>query len=176
MDLYAAPDLSLELTTICIVSRDGAIAIEAIVASDPNILADCLARYPPRLVRRGFEAGPLSEWLVRGLSRHGFDPILIVTRHVRAALSARVAKTDRSDARRMANLLRMEWFPPVHVKSLDAREHRALLAAPSIPMRRLKDIENSVRGPLRELGIRLASVLRGRWHAKVAKQATDIQL
>jgi len=111
MDLYAAPDLSLESTTICIVSRNGAIAIEAIVASDPNILADCLARYPPRLVRRGFEAGPLSEWLVRGLSRHGFDPILIVTRHVRAALSARVAKTDRSDARRMANLLRMEWFP-----------------------------------------------------------------
>ncbi len=64
---------------------------------------------------------------VRGHSRHNFDAILMETRHVRAALSARVAKTDRNDTRGMANLLRMRWFRPVHVKSLDAREHRALL-------------------------------------------------
>jgi transposase len=89
------------------------------------------------------------------------------TRHVRAALSARVAKTDRNDARGMANLLRMGWFRPVHVKSLDAREHRALLSARSTLVRRLKDVENSVRGLLRGFGIRLPSMLRGRWDAKV---------
>jgi transposase len=167
MDLYAALDVSLETTTVCVVDREGAIVMEAISASDPDILADRLAPYRPRLARLGFEAGPLSEWLVRGLSRHGFDAVLMETRHVRAALSARVAKTDRNDARGMANLLRMGWFRPVHVKSLDAREHRAFLSARSTLVRRLKDVENSVRGLLRGFGIRLPSMLRGRWDAKV---------
>jgi transposase len=169
MELYPALDVSLETTTVCVVDREGAIVLEGISASDPDILADCLAPYRPRLARLGFEAGPLSEWLVRGLSRHGFDAILMETRHVRAALSARVAKTDRNDARGMANLLRIGWFRPVHVKSLDARELRALLSARSTLVRRLKDIENSVRGLLRGFGIRLASMLRGRWDAKVGE-------
>ncbi len=167
MDLYAAFDVSLETTTVCVVDSEGAIVLESISASDPDILADRLAPYRPRLARLGFEAGPLSEWLVRGLSRHGFDAILMEIRHVRAALSARVAKTDRNDARGMANLLRMGWFRPVHVKSLDARECRALLSARSTLVRRLKDVENSVRGLLRGFGIRLVSMLCGRWAAKV---------
>src|SRR4051812_6438444 len=89
------------------------------------------------------------------------------TRHVRAALSARIAKTDRKDARGMADLLRMGWFRPVHVKSMDAREHRALLTARSTLVRRLKDIENSVRGLLRGFGIKLATTLRAQWDVKV---------
>src|SRR4051794_1557606 len=89
------------------------------------------------------------------------------TRHVRAALSARIAKTDRKDARGMADLLRMGWFRPVHVKSMDAREHRALLTARSTLVRRLKDIENSVRGLLRGFGIKLATTLRAQWDTKV---------
>jgi transposase len=89
------------------------------------------------------------------------------TRQVRAALSARATKTDRSDARGMADLLRMGWFRPVHVKSMDAREHRALLSTRSTLVRRLKDIENSARGLLRGFGIRLASMLRDRWDAAV---------
>jgi transposase len=89
------------------------------------------------------------------------------TRHVRAALSARIAKTDRKDARGRADLLRMGWFRPVHVKSMDAREHRALLTARSTLVRRLKDIENSVRGLLRGFGIKLATTLRAQWDVKV---------
>jgi transposase len=89
------------------------------------------------------------------------------TRHVRAALSARIAKTDRKDARGRADLLRMGWFRPVHVKTMEAREHRALLTARSTLVRRLKDIENSVRGLLRGFGIKLATTLRAQWDVKV---------
>ena len=167
MELYAALDVALEKTALCIVDRDGAVVLEANVASDPDALANWLAPFRLELVRLGLEAGPLSEWLVRGMQRKGFEAVLMETRHVRAALSARVAKTDRNDARGMADLLRMGWFRPVHVKSMDAREQRALLTARSTLVRRLKDVENSVRGLLRGFGIRLGSMLRGRWDAKV---------
>src|SRR3954470_21667472 len=147
--------------------REGAVVLETDVASDPDALADCLAPYHLKLARLGLEAGPLSELLVRGLERHGFRAVLMETRHVRAALSARIAKTDRKDARGMADLLRMGWFRPVHVKSMDAREHRALPTARSTLVRRLKDIENSVRGLLRGFRIKLATTLRAQWDTKV---------
>ena len=67
----------------------------------------------------------------------------------------------------MAHLLRTGWFRPVHVKSLSAREQRAMLAARSTLVARLKDIENSVRGLLRGFGLRLPRALRGRWEAGV---------
>src|SRR5688500_12382521 len=85
------------------------------------------------------------------------------TRQVRAALSAMIVKADRKDAHGMAHLLRTGWFRPVHVKTIDAREHRAMLSVRSTLVARLKDIENSVRGPLRGFGLRLPKALRGRW-------------
>lgn len=85
------------------------------------------------------------------------------TRQVRAALSAMVMKTDRNDARGMAQPLRSGWFGPVHVKTIPAREQRTLLAARSTLMRRQKDIENSVRGLLKGFGLRLGRLLRGSW-------------
>jgi transposase len=114
MTLYAALDVALEKTALCIIHSDGAVVLEANVATDPDALADRLAPFRATLARLGLEAGPLSEWLVRGLDRRGFEAVLMETRHVRAALSARVAKTDRNDARGMADLLRMGWFRPVH--------------------------------------------------------------
>src|SRR5215469_6272337 len=111
----------------------------------------------------GLEAGPLSEWLARGLAQAGLDAVLMEMRQVRAALSAMVAKTDRNDARGMAQLLRMGWFRPVHRKTMNAREQRALLAARSTLGRRLRDVENSVRGILRGFGIRVPRLPRGRW-------------
>ena len=154
MDLYAALDVSLEETAICVVDRDGAIVLEAKVASEAAAIAARLQPYAASLCRVGLEAGPLSEWLVRGLAELQLGAVLMETRHVRAALSARIAKTDRNDARGMANLLRMGWFRPVHVKTMDAREQRAMLTTRSTLSRRLRDIENSVRGLLRGFGLR----------------------
>src|SRR4051812_8078129 len=85
------------------------------------------------------------------------------TRQVRAALSAQDIKTDRKDARGMAHLLRTGWFRPVHVKTMDAREQRAMLSARATLVARPKDIETSVRG----FGLRLPRTLRGRWEAEV---------
>jgi transposase len=159
--LFAALDVSLATTTICIMSADGTIIKEAVVATEPESIAICLGDDLTRIERIGLEAGPLSEWLVRELSVLGIVITLLETRQVRAALSAMIIKTDRKDARGMAHLLRTGWFRPVHVKSLSAREQRAMLAARSMLVARLKDIENSVRGLLRGFGLRLPRALRG---------------
>lgn len=164
---FAALDVSLEKTTICVVSLDGTIVGEAIVTTQPAAIASYLSGDQERLERIGLEAGPLSEWLVRGLADRGVDAVLMETRQVRAALSAMIVKTDRNDARGMAHLLRMGWFRPVHVKTMDAREQRTMLSARATLMARLKDIENSVRGLLRGFGLRLPRLLRGRWDAGV---------
>src|SRR3712207_1225266 len=84
--------------------------------------------------------------------RLGFSPRMVTSRNGRFGLSCR---------------LRTGWFRPVHVKTMDAREQRAMLSARATLVARLKDIENSVRGLLRGFGLRLPRTLRGRWDAGV---------
>ena len=163
MTAYAALDVSMEKTAICVIDADGRILLETVTTTDAGAIASRLAPYLAEFERVGFEAGPLSEWLFRGLRDQGIDAVLMETRQVRAALSAMVAKTDRNDARGMAQLLRSGWFRPVHVKTVPAREQRTLLAARSTLMRRQKDIENSMRGLLKGFGMRLGRLLRARW-------------
>jgi transposase len=148
-------------------SLDGVLVKEAVVATEPEAIAAFLLDSPGQLERIGLEAGPLSEWLVRGLADLGISVVLMETRQVRAALSAMTVKTDRKDARGMAHLLRTGWFRPVHVKTVDAREQRAMLSARATLVARLKDIENSVRGLLRGFGLRLPKGMRSRWDVGV---------
>lgn len=165
--LFAALDVSLETTAICIVDADGAIRREISVQTEPEAIAVILEPDRGQMARIGLEAGPLSEWLSDGLARLGFNVVLMETRQVRAALSAMVVKTDRKDARGMAQLLRAGWFRPVHVKTPDAREQRALLSARSTLVARLRDIENSLRGLLRGFGLRIPRSLGSRWEGTV---------
>src|SRR3954471_13330436 len=124
---YAGIDVSLERRGGCVVDATGRIVREAKVASEPEALVDFFRRLGLPLTRVGLEAGPLSQWLHAGLTGAGFEAVLLETRQVKAALSAMVVKTDRKDARGIAQLLRMGWFRPVHRKSADAQEVRALL-------------------------------------------------
>ena len=162
MTLYVALDVSLEKTAVCVLDIEGTSIVERAVPSDAAAIAELPSALPERPERIGLEAGPLSEWLVRGLYDAGFEAVLMETRQVRAALSSMTVKTERNDARGMAHLLRMGWFRPVHVKSIDAREQRVPLSARTSLVRRLRDIGNSVRGLLRGFGFRFPRALRAR--------------
>jgi transposase len=111
----------------------------------------------------GLEAGPMSEFLVAGLKQRGLDAILMETRRVHAALSAIPVKTDRKDAWGIAELLRMGWFQPVHMKTPTARNLRLLLSARETPGRRIRELDNSVRGLLRGFGLRMPTGARNRF-------------
>ena len=107
MEHYVGVDVSLELSSVCILDATGKIVKEAKVASEPEALTTFLTHLDLPLARIGLEAGPLSQWLHAALVKAGFQAVLLETRHVKAALSARIVKTDRRDARGIAQLLRM---------------------------------------------------------------------
>ena len=119
------------------------------------------------MTRIGLEAGPLSQWLYAGLRRAGCEVVLLETRHVKAALSAMMVKTDRKDARGIAQLLRMGWFRPVHCKSPPAQEVRALLVARKLLQAKMRDVELSIRGILRGFGLKVGEVSKGQFAARV---------
>src|ERR687897_755957 len=146
MDYYAGIDVSLELSSVCILDASGQIVREAKVASEPEALATFLTSLNLPLTRVGLEAGPLSQWLYAGLVGAGFETVLLETRHVKAALSAMTVKTDRRDARGIAQLLRLGWYRPVHDKSASAQEVRSLLTARKLIQAKLLDIESGIRG------------------------------
>src|SRR5215203_5795147 len=167
MEYYAGIDVSLELSSVCVVDAAGRIVREAKVASEPEALVAWFRGLGLKVTRIGLEAGPLSQWLHAGLSEAGFETVLLETRHVKAALSAMVVKTDRKDARGIAQLLRMGWYRPVHCKSPAAQEVRALLVGRKLLQGKLHDVELSIRGILRGFGLKLGEVSKGRFAARV---------
>src|SRR5215813_3965574 len=176
MEHYAGIDVSLELSSVCVVDAQGKIVKEAKVASDPEGLIAFFASLGFAVKRIGLEAGPLSQWLQSGLKCAGLEVVLLETRHVKAALSAMTVKTDRKDARGLAQLIRMGWFRPVHAKSIRSQEVRALLVARKQLLGRLIDVELSIRGILRGFGLKVGPVTRKTFEARirelVAGQAT----
>src|SRR6188474_2961725 len=167
MEHYAGIDVSLERSRVCVVDATGKIIREAKVASEPEALAGFFAGLGLAVTRIGLEAGPLSQWLHAGLSETGFEAVLLETRHVKAALSAMIVKTDRKDARGIAQLLRMGWYRPVHCKSPPAQEVRALLVGRKLLQGKLLDVELGIRGLLRGFGLKLGEVSKGRFAARV---------
>ncbi|MBR0806720.1 IS110 family transposase [Bradyrhizobium japonicum] len=166
MENYAGIDVSLELSSVCVVDAQGKILKEAKVASEPDALVEFFERLGFAVKRIGLEAGPLSQWLHAGLKGAGFETVLLETRHVKAALSAMTVKTDRKDARGIAQLIRMGWLRPVHAKSVDAQEIRALLVARK-QLLGLIDVELSIRGILRGFGLKVGPVTRKTFEVRI---------
>lgn len=109
--------------------------------------------------------------LYEGLVREGFSVSVMEARHVRAAFAAMRVKTDRHDARGIAQLVRLGWFKRVHVKTLDAQEARALLTARSFLVEKVTAMENSLRAALRNFGLKMGSVTRKTWEGRARELA-----
>jgi len=169
---YVGLDVSVRHTSICIVDETGRIVRETRVSSDPEAIIPIL-RAPTIDCRRvGLEAGPLSQWLFSGMAEAGLPVICVETRHMKAALAAQVNKTDRNDARGIAQMMRVGLYRPVHVKSEASQEKRTLLAARKLLQRQNRAIENDVRGLLRSFGLKVGSTSAGAFDARV-RQLVD---
>jgi transposase len=155
MNHYAGIDVSLEYSSVCVVDASGKIVREAKVESEPEALIVWFASCGLGMERIGLEAGPLSQWLYAGLKGAGLAVELLETRHVRDAFKSMPVKSDRNDARGIAQLMRLGWFRPVHCKSIEAQEVRAVLTARKLVQAKLLDVENSLRGILRGFGLKV---------------------
>src|ERR687890_967643 len=143
------------MSSVCVVDATGRIVREAKVASEPEALVAWFRGLGIDVTRVGLEAGPLSQWLFAAMREAGLAAELLETRHVRDAFKAMPVKTDRKDARGIAQLMRLGWFRPVHCKSLPAQETRLLLTARKLLQAKHHDVEMSLRGVLRGFGLKI---------------------
>ena len=173
MGYYAGIDVSLEQSSVCIVDASGKIILEGKVASEPQALIDWFGSLEFGLARVGLEAGPLSQWLFAAMRKAGLAVELIETRHVRDAFKAMPVKTDRNDARNIAQLMRLGWFRPVHCKSIPAQEVRAMLTARKLVQSKLRDIEMSLRGTLRGFGLKVGMTTSTRFAARIRELVVE---
>jgi len=167
MDHYAGIDVSLEYSSVCVVDATGKIVREAKVLSEPAALIAWFGSLGLSLVRIGLEAGPLSQWLYAGLRGANIAVELLETRHVRNALKTMPVKTDRKDARGIAELMRLGWHRPVHCKSMAAQETRAMLTTRDLVQSKLHDVEMSLRGTLRGFGLKVGKTTPRRFEARI---------
>jgi transposase len=173
MEHYAGIDVSLELSSVCIVDATGRIIREAKVASEPDALIAWLRELGLALTRIGLEAGPLSQWLYAAMRDVGLPVELLETRHVRDAFKAMPVKTDRNDARGIAQLMRLGWFRPVHCKSVAAQETRALLTARKLLQTKHHDVGLSLRGILRGFGLKVGPTTERSFAGRVRELVAD---
>jgi transposase len=167
MMYYAGMDVSLEETSICIVDETGRIVKEMRAISEPPALVTALEEFGLPRERIGLEACSLAAWLHDGLRSAGLAAVCIETRQANAAMKTMPNKTDRNDARALAQIMRTGWFRQVHVKSRQCRLWRSLLVARRTVMNEMRSIENVVRAILREGGIKLGTPSRADFVGKV---------
>ena len=171
MRYFAGLDVSLEETAICVVDEVGGIVREARVASDPDALVAFFDALGMTTERVGLEACSLTAWLHQGLSDAGIPVVCIEARQAKAAMSAMPNKTDRNDARGIAQIIRTGWYRAVHVKSPSCRTWRALLTARRMVLNKRRDVENAVRALLREAGLKVGTPSRKDFPARVRELA-----
>lgn len=167
MDFYAGLDVSLEATHVCVVNGEGKVVREGKLPSDPDAIELFLAEWGVHLKRVGLEAFSFSAWLFSALDDKGLPVFCIETRHTKAALNAMLNKTDRNDARGIAQLMRTGWFRAVHVKSREAQALRVLLAGRKALLGKVIDMENMIRGVIRPFGLKVGEVSTGKFEARV---------
>jgi transposase len=159
----------LEYSSVCVVDANGKIVREVKVASEPAALIGWFRSLGFDLARIGLEAGPLSQWLYAAMNQASLAVELLETRHVSDAFKAMPVKSDRNDARNIAQLMRLGWFRPVHCKSMNAQEIRAMLTARKLIQSKLQDIENSLRGTLRGFGLKVGKTTKRSFASRISE-------
>jgi transposase len=167
MDHYAGIDVSLKSSAVCVMDASGKIVREGTVSTEPAALIAWFGSLPAKPIRIGLEAGPLSQWLYAAMRQAGLAVELLETRQLKEAFKTMPVKTDRNDARRIAQLVRVGWFRPVHCKSMAAQEVRALLAARKLLQSKLHDVEMHLRGVLRGFGLKVGETTRLRFAERI---------
>src|SRR5437868_10817111 len=174
MDYFAGLDVSVKETSVCVVDDTGRIVREAKVASEPDALLSVLTNTIYHFKRIGLEAGPLSQWLFSALAEAGLPVICVETRHMRAVLKAQINKTDRNDARGMAQMMRVGLYRPVHVKTLRSQKLRMLLTHRQLLLSKAIALENDLRGTLRNFGLKVGVVGTVKFEGRVRELVENL--
>ena len=167
MEHYVGLDVSLKLTAICVVDGTGKIVREGMIASNPEAIAAFIKSHAPHVTRIGLETGATSTWLWTELNKMGLPVICIDARHAKAALKMQINKSDRKDAVGIARIMQCGWYKEVRVKGLNSHALRALLGSRALLVKMKRDLENQIRGLLKNLGLIIGTARGQMFHARV---------
>lgn len=175
MPYYVGLDVSQELTAICIVDENGAIAYEGMVPTEPDDIITYLNSTGEDYGRIGLETGSFSHWLYHALFEAGLPVVCIDARHANSILKAQIAKTDKNDARGLAQMMRTGWFKATHVKSAESQKIRVLLNNRSCLNSKRIDLENQIRGTLKIFGLKIGKVTKAQYEPRIREMIKDDQ-
>src|SRR5436309_10034595 len=173
MQHYVGLDVSVKETSVCIIDKAGKVIREVKVATEPVAILAVLTEGALAIERIGLEAGPLSQWLYSALAEAGLPVICVETRHMKAALSAQINKSDRNDARGIAHMMRVGLYRAVHVKPLARQKRRMLLTSRQLLQAKALDIEKDLRGTLRYFGLNVGMVGTVKFEARIREFVAD---
>jgi len=155
MTYFAGLDVSLRSTNICVVDNQGELIAEGKTDADVAGIVAFLDELDVEITEVGLEAGTLTQYLTYGLQFAGYEVVCMEARQVKSALSAMRSKTDKHDARGIAQLLRSGWYSRVHVKSMESHRVRALLTSRRAVLAKCIDLEQEIRGVFKIYGVKL---------------------
>jgi transposase len=174
MELYVGMDVSLKETSLCVVDGKGEIVSEGTVISAPAAIAVFIKEKARGAKRIGLETGPTTTWLWHELRALGLPVICIDARHAKAALSMQINKFDRNDAIGLARIMQCGWYKEVRVKSLPCHEIRAVLNSRAQLVKIKCDLENQIRGLLKNQGLVIGKAGGKAFHRRV-EELVEVQ-
>lgn len=174
MKHYVGLDVSMKKTSLCIVDEQGKIVHESEEKTDPHVLADAITQLNLQIDLVGFESGSLSHYLSRGFQERALPAVCIDSRKMNAILSIRVNKTDKNDARGIADALRTGMFTRVHAKPQESVDRGAVLSMRRNLITQRTSIKNHIRGILKAYGIRLGAVGATKFNDTVKCRIQDL--
>jgi transposase len=170
MKSYVGLDVSLKQTSICVVDERGSVVREGVVISDPEAIAAFVRLNAPGAAQIGLETGPTTTWLWTELKRLDLPVICIDARHAKAVLKMQINKNDRNDAAGIARIMQTGWFKEVRVKDIDSHLVKALLVSRALLVKIKRDLENQIRGLLKNLGLVIG---RGKFNVFAVESCED---
>jgi transposase len=173
---FVGLDVSARSVSVCVVSTDGSVVHESKLGVDPAEIATHFQGLNIAFERIGLEAGMRSQYLYAALAAAGLPVVCVETRHMKAALSAQMNKTDRHDARGIAQMMRVGLFKSVHVKTPESQRLRTILTSRQLLKTKCIDITNAIRGFVRELGYDVGKVSARDFEARVRELADGTEV
>ncbi len=153
MPSYVGLDVSLAETSVCVLDGSGRVRFEGKVKSRVDDLVACIREHAADAERVGLETGQTAGTLFRGLKSADLPVFCLETRHAHKVLSARVNKTDRNDARGLAEMMRVGWFKQAWLRGASAHAIRSLLMGRRLLLVTKRTLENTLRGAVKRFGL-----------------------
>lgn len=167
MTYYAGLDISMKETSIAIANEKGKIVFERVCETEPEIIAQTLKEFTFKIEKIGLESGCLSFWLIEALKEFGVNSICIESKQMARIISLKINKTDKNDARAIADAMRCNLYKEVHHKSKEAIDIGLQMGTRRTLVNIRTQLKNSIRGYLKAYGIRLGAISHENFPEKV---------